>query len=201
MKDIQMSELKHITCLNGNKQTLYDIKTLLASANGFSSFMCHCFKEFSAENLLSVLEFTQYQIWICSNVIMVEGMDDIRAVFPYILKLPMDELPKSTLVYEEDEEKYDMNYDLMYDRIQKLYVKYIGGSGEFELNLSYGLKKSVDKNMAVYEFFPLRENDAQMESMYHFFDKIITSIICLMMDSYQRFSKNNACLQCIENSH
>lgn len=71
----------NVSILTRAKNTLDPVLTILQHKYGFNEFMVHLTKEYSTENGLAIIEFTQYQLLM--KQIYSPVMDDISFVFMF----------------------------------------------------------------------------------------------------------------------
>lgn len=135
-----------------------------------------------------------------------EKSDNIaEELFPRIIHLPLEKLPKSTIVYGDnnylkthakgnvDETiTHENKYEIIMDRIRKLCARYIENGSEFDLNISYVLRKEIIQNLNKFNNIGIDDitlGNVRYQDMYHVFDGVIDSTLRLMIDSYRRFQR------------
>merc|ERR1719295_2369200 len=89
------------------------VADVIAERLGFDAFMGHLRQEFSMENLLAVVEMTQYKVR-CTQIERAHGTADtpdrVADMSDEILKFP-SALPRSDIVYGEYGEYFDVEAD------------------------------------------------------------------------------------------
>eukprot|EP01083_Nonionella_stella_P005029 14654_1 len=211
VKEKIIQDRHHINILhqraNSTQFEMISLAVILKTQYGYELFMEHLKNEFSIENLLSLTEFMQYKIMIKEALDIKPSDNDIY------VELPMDFIPRSSIVYgsvdrtyiakrsshyAKEEEQEEVQQTEAYDEkskekyrkiIYKLHWKYIRSGGELEVNTSWDTRRSLEAFMdtnkkTVHEHMLLHDDE-----YYSIFDACIIEVIRLMKnDSYARFS-------------
>ena len=104
----------------------------LSNSAAFEAFMVYLSHEFSMENLLSFVEFLQFQKYVDTKTEVKKRKELLCDIF----KLP-DTVPLSVIVYDEE-------LDIK-TKACLLYDKYIGNDSIYTINISFRVKYRVTK--------------------------------------------------------
>jgi len=131
--------------------------------------MQHILSEFSAENLLFIVEVTQFQMY-CRDVLNI-GKE-------IMVKLPdAKTFAQSAIVFDDEM--------TLHEKVEKLIEKYILNSAEFQINISYNvfwnLKSFVDDKEKLQTLDNVKLSNV--------FDDSLKQIYALSGDSYSRFKR------------
>ena len=136
------------------------------------------------ESLLSFLEFVQFKYYIKNKLNINEEIK---------WKLNEDELPKSYIVYESQNDN-DINSFIQI--VLLLFDKYIDFESDLEINISYIVRKEyvkqINKIRSALTIDNINNNNHKIENiidknkLFHFFDEVIGEITYLMKSSYFR---------------
>lgn len=181
--------------------TMLDV---LSSPEGFDLFLLHILKEFSTENMLAVIEFTQFQqyfndesVWdrmdneelslqISMSVYESSAIPTMaplssgsastkeRGMKSERAKVRLPQHVPSSLVVHSDES--------IIDKVKALVEKYIVVGSKFELNLSGHLRAVTIKKYQQMILGELEEEEGRF-----IFDDAKNEIMRLMDDSFRRF--------------
>merc|ERR1711879_149886 len=133
-------------------------------------FATHLLKEFSAECLLSWIEFNEYR-----NRVIQE--------FKLTNRQQMDlapGVPQSDIVYAKGSSLKESGH--------KLYEKYIANGSEFEINISGSMRNAVNALMSDHDTWMAMEMSG--EDLCDIFDDAIGEMNVLLSHSLQRFQVN-----------
>ena len=153
-----------------------NLDELLAHPFGFESFMQHLSREFSMENLLSLVEFLQFQKYVAEEIGYYDK-DDAEKILCDELVLSK-EVPLSGIVYDEEMDLKNKAY--------AIYTKYIDNRAEYSINISYLVRQKLVNLMDNYENWMGNDVLTDVELM-NIFAGACREIKRLMNDSYQRF--------------
>ena len=158
---------------------------VLSDPEGFDFFVMHLMKEFSTENVLAVVEMTQYRLYyqnlewnsdLINRPMQNNARDNVIAGYNAnnrLIEIP-EHVPKSEVLYDWELE--------MVDKVRHLVEKYIEEGARFQLNISGVERKEI---MEKYQQLILGAMD-EAEGQY-MFDTVRNSIMNLMGDSLTRF--------------
>eukprot|EP01084_Bolivina_argentea_P054267 99539_1 len=162
--------------INANESIILLI-CILEHAHGFQMFISHLMSEFCLESVLAIIEFTQYQMLMKNIYSGSKGKEvDIKAL--RILKLPdISVVPQSIIVYDPKNESgvYEVK-----EIAKRLLQKYIVNGSEFEINISYKLKRKLLNDLD-------RIEQLEETKLVHLFDESIQSLLLLLNDCLARF--------------
>ena len=179
------------------------LTAILSHPKGFELFMRHLSTEFSIENLLSLVEFLQFQEMMYQSIInndqFKDYVDTDHSLWCQKISIPSN-VPKSHIIFEGQEMTDLVETFCECDETQfigvvkkiayNLYLKYIATSSELEVNVAYRTRVKLIELM----------NDAgkwmdnQQIGIYellHVYDESCNQIYGLMGDSYRRFQKTS----------
>jgi hypothetical protein len=189
------------------------LEHIVADYKEFEAFMRHLCREFSMENLLAIVEFTQFKAELLKcqefapedRVVVRE-----RATSAVSLLQFCKEVPQSDLVYEKidtlmerrkhertlsspigtgqiaqlDEIKgKDVRYQF-FVRASFLYDRYVHSDGELELNLSSRVKQRMTEEM---EQERKQLGGWSFVQLHSYFDDAMDCVAQLLQDSIRRF--------------
>ena len=156
---------------------------VLSDREGFDLFVVHLLKEFSTENVLAVVELTQYRTYYQD---VDWGLDYLLRDRPKqsqslrmsnggnrLIQIP-EHVPRSEVIHDDELE--------MVDKVRYLVEKYIVEGARFQVNIS-GIQRQ--ETMDKYQQLILGTM-LEMEGQY-IFDSVRSSIMVLMGDSLRRF--------------
>ena len=106
-------------------------KMILSDDDGVQLFIEHEFQEYTIENILSFIEFIQY---------IGMNSDNIEPKYEYTL---CDEIPLSSINSDDN---------AWFQKIKKLYDKYIKEFCELQINIPYNIRADFENNIGLYEF-------------------------------------------------
>ena len=186
---------------------------ILCHEKGFESFIQHLSGEFSIENLLCLVELSQFQMFIYQYLLnkgkinINEYREDLD-LFANRVLWPQN-VPKSSIVYGENEKDDELDYedDMQFYYICKrkaklLFEKYINTSSEYEVNLSYTVRNKLISLMKNESLWMLNNNKHRrtqkskiepmnLNDLLHLFDTVIAEVFSLMQDAFNRFKNTN----------
>lgn len=177
------------------------LTAILSHNKGFELFMRHLSTEFSLENLLSLVEFLQFQEMMYQCIINNDQFNDFldmnQTLWFQKISLPTN-VPKSYLIYEgqsvEDMLETLCDIDetqfigIMKKMGYRLFLKYIANSAEFEVNIAYRTRLIMIEQMNDAGKW-MDNQQIGIRELLHIFDKVCDQIYGLMGDSYRRFQK------------
>ena len=185
-----------------------DLYEILRNDVLFDAFMQHLIKEFCMENLLALIEFTQFKKHIIETF-NINSEDLIEAGLNLRYEFPAD-VPLSDIVHARSTssehststcEQYGVHiqYKIM---AYRLYNKYIKSASKFELNLSHQSRKRLHELMRCYHEWINNDNFQEME-MVKLFDPCLAELVSLLNGSKKRLqiSKSYYRLLSESNSH
>eukprot|EP01084_Bolivina_argentea_P161792 281604_1 len=165
-----------------------DLKTALSDENTIDSFMKYLSTEWAMENLLSYIEFTNYQ-----RHLLKEYSEDILDNNHIKLIEFAENVPSSLIV--ESKWAFGFNDKLHNPKIKayKIYQKYIKIGSEFQINISSNQRKKVTKILNNYHLL-LENNDIDINDLICIFNDCKQQVGTLLNHSLTRFkdeSNNN----------
>ena len=183
---------------NGDSQaneSMLLLISILENEHGFQMFLSHLLTEFSVESALAIIEFTQYQLLMKqiygdgadidhlqseqqSNPLNKKQILHINIDELNILKLP-DVVPQSIIVYDPEQQDGVYHVKII---ARRLLQKYVQSGAEFEINISYKLKKKLLNDLDDID-------NLNQTKLIHLFDECIQSLLLLLNDSLARFVK------------
>lgn len=187
---------------------------VLSHKKGFESFIQHLSSEFSIENLLCLVELSQFQMFIYQyllnkGIINEYNNNDDDDIFATQIIWP-ENVPRSLIVYGENDkdDKLDYDNDMQFYYVCKkkaklLFEKYINTSSEYEVNLSYTVRNKLISLMRNESLWMLNNNKYQrnkqnknvekmsLTDLLHIFDTVIGEVFSLMQDAFNRFKNTN----------
>eukprot|EP01084_Bolivina_argentea_P249986 418663_1 len=150
------------------------LRNVLKDNDTLNLFMQHLLKSFSGECLLSFIEFTQFRSYAITELNINET--DIE----YCVNISIaDNVPQSHIVYGEHTSN-DMLLSFKIKGLQ-LYNKYVKSGAEFEINLPYGTKCTLN------EFFSNGNDYINELDLIKIFDEAIIEMKRLLNYSKRRF--------------
>ena len=174
-------ERQYIKVENSELETK-SLDELLTNSVAFEAFMTHLCHEFSMENLLSLVEFLQFQKYMANEIgyyddIDMDNDENKEELLCDIVVLP-DIVPFSAIVTD-----IDLNVK---EKAYALYEKYIGDESVYTINISFRVRSKLNKYMKdQYEW--MENNEIGDHEMMNIFNNCCKEIRALMNDSYGRF--------------
>ena len=166
------------------------LRLILSDEDAFKLYMQHIIGEMCMESLLALIEFTQFKQYLVESFELdPEDKDcdigeEIYAQFP-------DCVPKSDIVYTNDiEHEMEDKSKLVVSFRKKaygLYYKYVKVGSEFEINISYRMRMTLDSLMKDYEKWMSDDNYINEMDMVKMWDDPMTALIKLLNSSKHRF--------------
>ena len=154
----------------------------LSNSVAFESFMIYLSHEFSMENLLSFVEFLQFQKYVADKMDPKRGSSEINGTKKPLLcdmiQLP-DTVPLSEIVYDESLGIKKKAY--------LLYKKYICDESVYMINISFRVKQKVSKIMKQYKMDIEFEYENVDKDIMMVFDECSQEMRQIMLDSYSRY--------------
>ncbi|ETO17221.1 hypothetical protein RFI_20109, partial [Reticulomyxa filosa] len=147
------------------------IQTVLADWDGFQLFMQHVTTEFSMENLLAIVELTQFQQYYHFDRVKVDA-EEANSSDTFV-ELPLDKIPHSAIVY-------DKNLNIQ-QKCVELCEKYVLAGSIHELNISYKTRKYLT------DLYNEQFSSKTVSECSFAFDKVIQELCSVILDSFWRF--------------
>jgi len=172
---------------NGTISPYTYLTNIIKDKDGFDLFIKHLISEMSHENLLFLVESSQFRKYYepllhvnkddNNNVKKSEEASEARKKCNYLLTLEFPEnIPKSPI--------FDMT--TMQEQILFIYNKYVCNStAAYLINISYRCRLAVDNKVSEME---KNKNNNENTKYVDIFDDAGTQIFCLLFDSFSRFT-------------
>ena len=177
------------------------LRQILENMDILNLFMAHLGDEFSMESLLALIEFYQFRTY-AEDKFMVKDEDDLCEMKNVDFNFPQD-LPRSDIVFNDinvhlkDTCNIETNSDSGDDqdlimrsfkiKAYQLYKKYVDSGGEFEINISYESRMTLEHLMTNYEKWISDESKVSEKDMTRLYDECMLELIKLLNHSRQRF--------------
>eukprot|EP01084_Bolivina_argentea_P070531 128228_1 len=146
----------------------------LSHTIAFSAFMTHLSYELSLENILSFVEFLQFQKYVLKQI---NDNENEQQLLCDIVVLP-DTVPLSAIVYDD---KIDIKH-----KAYLLYKKYISDDSPYTINISWKTRKNVMDLMRYYDQWMVNDRINNIR-LLNLFDQCCNEMRETMQDSYTRF--------------
>jgi len=152
------------------------VMMVLANKKALHLFTEHLFKEYSPECILSVIEMQQYLNYLRSQM-EISAAEELSEDPNACVRLP-DSVPLSSIV--------DMDTDWRM-KAYALWYKYVRVDSEYEVNISWELRKNFELMMKDNAQFLMDNNGLKIQDFYALFDKVKTEMVHLLRFSLSRF--------------
>lgn len=165
------------------------LQGMLQKEDTLNLYMSHLIKEFCMEGLLALIEFTQFKMNLFTEC------DDINeGTIGDLLVFPLS-VPRSDIVFGSEKECGDEETASEEDKLRKfkimarrLYVKYIKIGSEFQLNVSYMTRGTLDHLMASNSRWLSEDSKIKsVKDLVKIFDISINEITVLLDGRRHRF--------------
>ena len=173
--------------MSSENMELHDV---LMKDDLFDLFMQHLIREFSMENLLAIIEFTQFKKHAKDTFDIHDNNENVRDDIDYTFA---STVPLSDIVYNGGNGN-DKTGGTDIERVRifkmsayKLYCKYVRWGAEFELNLSHRVRSKLEGLMGSYDKW-IGSDSSEME-IVDIFDAALTELNSLLKGSMDRFVK------------
>jgi len=186
LQQIKVSQQKDSNIPVQSENHSLQIYDILQDKELIDLFMQHLIEEFSMECLLSVIEFQQFKSYSMQqlNINTTDMGDAIKTViFP-------DNVPQSNIVYNDHGEETEGEGDMLLlfkIKAYKLYEKYIKIGTEFEINISYRTRGTLQYLMKDYDQWISDQNRIDSLDLVKIFESAETEMIKLLNHSKYRF--------------
>ena len=170
-----------------------DLHDVLRRDDLFDSFMQHLIREFSMENLLAIIEFTQFKNHAKETFNINDDNEKVGDIIDYTFA---STVPLSDIVYNggmkgKSSKKKTGGTEIERVRMfkikaYKLYGKYVKWGSEFEVNISHRVRVKLDELMGSYDKW-IGSDSSEME-VVDIFDAASTELGSLLRDSLKRFT-------------
>ena len=153
-----------------------DLSELLVHPIAFESFMNHLCHEFSMENLLSLVEFLQFQKYVAEEIGYYNKIGHEQLLCDVLVL--SGEVPLSAIVYNDG-----MN---LKDKAYNIYKKYIANGAMYSINIAHIKRQKLINLMDNYDIW-ICNDELKDKELMNLFDEVCKEMKRLMNDSYQRF--------------
>ena len=181
---IQIQPERQYMKVENSEMEAQDLTELLMNSVAFEAFMTHLCHEFSMENLLSLVEFLQFQKYMANQIgyyddkdMNKDGNEEEEGLLCDIVVLP-DIVPFSAIVTD-----IDLNVK---EKAYALYQKYIGDESVYTINISFRVRSKLNNYMKDRDEW-MENNEIGDHEMMNIFNNCCKEIRALMNDSYGRF--------------
>lgn len=165
------------------------LNVILRNKDYFQVFMLHLGKEFSYQFLVAFIEIIQLQNYIQDNMRLNDDELSFRDIEFY------ESIPKSIIVYGEDEKEEKSDSDDMLQRIKqkstKLYDKYIDSGMGYEIILTKGTKHEISDVMSHIDW--IDDDEIDIDKVMKLWDDVSNELHLLLLNSFNRFQSTIQC--------